>query len=256
MGQQRTDRALRHSHRQQAARRRSRAPVDRQPRQQQDSAGIWFSLMRRYSPLLLVIAWVLLLGAAIAAVTAIVDPKFSVQSSALRSKSSAAPSSALIESDQLPMQQLTGPVQPRRSSSTETRSPLSTGGALLISCAGGCLLLSRCLQPQSAPRRKRRIPKLDTRAQPLVFETANEASRAAIPDAPTGPISSGIAQYPPQSEPRHRQPEGFAASSLPETPVSVLASDQIHPLDWDGPSLADSLDLRQKRPLSYWLRDE
>lgn len=35
--------------------------------------------------------------------------------------------------------------------------------------------------------------------------------------------------------------------------TEVLPADQSHPLDWDEPSLADSLDLRQRRPLSDWL---
>lgn len=63
---------------------------------------------------------------------------------------------------------------------------------------------------------------------------------------------------------RHRTP----SASLPvateplsiqsaETPIPVRATlvpeEESHPLDWDEPSLADNLDLRQQRPLSHWL---
>jgi hypothetical protein len=46
-------------------------------------------------------------------------------------------------------------------------------------------------------------------------------------------------------------------SVIPNPPVAVEAEvipvEQTHPLDWDEPSLADSLDLRQRRSLSDWL---
>jgi hypothetical protein len=63
------------------------------------------------------------------------------------------------------------------------------------------------------------------------------------------------APYPVQykePQPQPAEPElSDAATQSP--PVTVIPKQQNHPLDWDEPSLADSLDLRQRRPLSHWL---
>jgi hypothetical protein len=52
-----------------------------------------------------------------------------------------------------------------------------------------------------------------------------------------------------------RLPSAAAAQteSAESTSAVVVPTEQDHPLDWDEPSLADSLDLRQRRPLSHWL---
>jgi hypothetical protein len=92
-------------------------------------------------------------------------------------------------------------------------SPLMSFGAIALSCALGCLLLSKTARPLSHPVRYKK------------------------PDAAVMPT--------PEIE--------NTDASEPSRPVTVIPKQQNHPLDWDEPSLADSLDLRQRRPLSHWL---
>jgi hypothetical protein len=91
-------------------------------------------------------------------------------------------------------------------------SPLLSFGAIALSCALGCLLLSRTARP---------VP------YPVQYKKPE-------PAVPTPEFENTDA-----SEPSHT--------------VTVMPKQQNHPLDWDEPSLADSLDLRQRRPLSHWL---
>jgi hypothetical protein len=97
--------------------------------------------------------------------------------------------------------------------SSDPALPLVSFGAIAASCALGCLLLSRTARP--AP-------------YPVQYK---EPTPTALPQ-PVEPESSDTAQ---------------------PSAVTVLPKQQNHPLDWDEPSLADSLDLRQRRPLSHWL---
>jgi hypothetical protein len=94
--------------------------------------------------------------------------------------------------------------------------PLLSFGAIALSCALGCLLLSKTARPTSYPVRYKE-PEPTALPQPSIAEFNN-------PD-----------------------------DSEPSKPVTVVPKQQNHPLDWDEPSLADSLDLRQRRPLSHWL---
>jgi hypothetical protein len=270
MGQPRIDHASRHADRQRVVRRQRRLQVDRDVHapERRSSLHLWVRLFQRHSPLLLLVTWTVLLGTAIAAVTAIVDPDVSVQSPSMQAKVGASanlPQQFAAQSDHLPVQRLTKQRQKSRRQATEPGSPLSAGGALLVSCAGGCLLLSRCLQPQSAARGRRRTgAKLASELQSMVHQDAAaplsaEAETAA--EAPTRraaqsrwPMDSTIMPLQSSPQPTSASPGVEAGPSLPVSPVSILAADQSHPLDWDEPSLADNLDLRQKRPLSYWLR--
>jgi hypothetical protein len=95
-------------------------------------------------------------------------------------------------------------------------APLLSFGAIALSCALGCLLLSKTARPTSYPVRYKE-PEPTALPQPSIAEFNN-------PD-----------------------------DSEPSKPVTVVPKQQNHPLDWDEPSLADSLDLRQRRPLSHWL---
>jgi hypothetical protein len=96
-------------------------------------------------------------------------------------------------------------------------APLLSFGAIALSCALGCLLLSKTARPTPYPVRYK-----------------DPAEPAALPQPSTSEFAN-----PDESE--------------PSKPVTVIPKQQNHPLDWDEPSLADSLDLRQRRPLSHWL---
>ncbi|MCU0523859.1 MAG: hypothetical protein MUF72_03430 [Elainella sp. Prado103] len=214
---------------------------------------------------------------------------------------------------------MTKAMPPKPASPTEPVSPLSAGGMLLLSCAGGCFLLSQCLQPR-AVRRKPLQQKTTLRSPSLAsaeptasanllgenfLEVPNEAGQAtqALPSQPAladrncpTPIDSASqnSAVPPLPRSTHLSATSFSPapanspnsphsaprttraatptliqeplgrlidqaleSVIPNPPVAVEAEvipvEQTHPLDWDEPSLADSLDLRQRRSLSDWL---
>jgi hypothetical protein len=107
--------------------------------------------------------------------------------------------------------------------------PLLSLGAIAFSCAIGCLLLSRRLHPRQPTRR-------------LEFSASSRAGATRRLADSTSPKANSSLQQP--------SSQTHATNSVP---VTVLPPDQSHPLDWDEPSLADSLDIRQKRPLSHWL---
>jgi uncharacterized membrane protein YdfJ with MMPL/SSD domain len=93
--------------------------------------------------------------------------------------------------------------------------PLISFGAIAVSCTLGCLLLSQVVRPAPRPAAKR------------LYQSRSTALGRSAADSK----------------------EGATADSA----VTVVPTEQNHPLDWDEPSLADSLDLRQRRPLSHWL---
>jgi hypothetical protein len=98
--------------------------------------------------------------------------------------------------------------------------PMRSLIAVGLSCAIGCLIMLQCLKPRRSAKRP----------QQTVFSAPS--ARAA--------------------HPRKIAPHKAAASAA-EHKISIVSSELSHPLDWDGPSLADSLDIRQKKPLSHWL---
>jgi uncharacterized membrane protein YdfJ with MMPL/SSD domain len=93
--------------------------------------------------------------------------------------------------------------------------PLISFGAIAVSCTLGCLLLSQVVRPAPRPAAKR------------LYQSRSTALGRSASDSKDGATS--------------------------DSAVTVVPTEQNHPLDWDEPSLADSLDLRQRRPLSHWL---
>lgn len=128
---------------------------------------------------------------------------------------------------------------PAQSSSTsgEPREtlPLLSLLAVGISCASGSLLISRYfLKPQQPPKRLR-LSK--SRYQPATHPSAR-------PDALAEP-----AAIPTDNPPLDSQ----STSASGSVAATIVPDEESHPLDWTEPSLADHLDLRQRRPLSHWL---
>jgi hypothetical protein len=99
--------------------------------------------------------------------------------------------------------------------------PYLSFGAIALSCTVGCLMLSQVLKSPPSPRL--------TRSSFLSHSQPTQTIPGQTEEFQTPPA---------QSE---------------DSSVTIVPEDQSHPLDWDEPSLADSLDLRQRRPLSYWL---
>lgn len=340
------------------------------------SLYLLFRLFRRHLLLVWLVAASLLVGMATAAIMSIVDPTASVAPPTARSPISTPaalpdpvtpdPVTPAPPDAQMPIVSPVAPSLPdsptvssnsvpaQATRSTEP-SPLSVGGLLLLSCAGGCFLLSQCLKPQPDRRHLRRRSSrssLATNAEPTqsisrsdrpqAAKQARSTESASVESAAVNPASSPIdnpidastdqvtpaadpalpkvrtatssdpgrptgnpfsgdprsnqspnpsfnqsnqpdpAAHHPSSQPN--QPNRSSASvskraamamiqeplgrlidqtleSMRASPVAVevvvetevLPADQSHPLDWDEPSLADSLDLRQRRPLSDWL---
>lgn len=245
-------------------------------------------LFQRHTGVLWLVVGALLVGTTAAAVMTIMDPTASVlpQSSISQSSSPQIP----IEPEQPAVIDRSGsssngsaverrqpdpePVLPVESRSAQPASPLSAGSMLLLSCAGGCFLLSQWLKPQPAAKRL-----VDSRARTIRPKTARSAQTITGSDKTLPTIadhSSGLSQ-PPKRPPVLASEVSRLKDTLPEqcegeqagdrtilepvpesepateVTVTVMPNGEIHPLDWDEPSLADNLDLRQQRPLSYWL---
>lgn len=111
--------------------------------------------------------------------------------------------------------------------------PLFALGTVALSCAVGCLWLSYRFKspPRPTPRfpaRPHRLPRPAVAVQPATVSISNPSSRSTL--AATQ-----------------------ASDPIKATPVAIVSSTEDHPLDWQEPSLADNLDIRQQRPLSHWL---
>lgn len=260
---------------------RASAQRPRQSPQPNQSATtqLLLRLIRHHSFVLLLGTWVLLLLTAGLAVVDMMSPSSSRQPSAT-SMSSAEPPVVTQAPPQSPDPQSNNgsPVDeplplnyglPRPVSNGENLPALSLL-AIALSCTTGCLLLSR----QMHRRRSDRHP------QPGAVwpSQSNAASPAATPSAqPILPPVIASTSSPKRQSPSFSiakpQPKPSSTTLIGATPqkatppsawvdeavskqasVSVVSADQSLPLDWDEPSLADHLDLRQRRPLSYWLQ--
>jgi hypothetical protein len=127
-------------------------------------------------------------------------------------------------------------------------SPFLALVTIALTCASGCVLISRGLKPQrsiNAGSKSVRIAK-----QPSVPQASPIHPSPFAPSSPT----AVTAHFPPIFVDPTPDPPSSPASALTE-PVTVVPPEQNHPLDWDEPSLADSLDLRQRRSISYWLKE-
>ena len=110
--------------------------------------------------------------------------------------------------------------------------PLLSLMAIALTCATGCIVLLRSLQPRRPTKR----------LQPLTSRSARAGKSRRSPEGSRTAAS--------------RTQPGSAAGSLGTVEVSLVPHEMQQPLDWDEPSLADSLDLRQRQPLSHWLQSD
>jgi hypothetical protein len=258
-------------------------------------------LLQRYTPLVWLAALSILVGSATAAITTILDPDASmpygisgsveftasthdpIQPDPLTSEelASSVPTST---ADVTPSQQVQQSESPSFVQSPSTQrfrqpsspaSPRSAVGAIALSCAAGCFLLSQWLKPkptsrrrvlfetsQPSPHQKRLSVKLQPQvdAQPVSTLPILASEEARLPQLPVPlsvprlPAASPISfDLNPAQMPSAETAEPVPTVQTPTVEVTVLPDGQSYPLDWNEPSLADSLDLRQRRPLSYWL---
>lgn len=113
--------------------------------------------------------------------------------------------------------------------------PFLAMGVTTLSMAMSWVLVSRSL------RSHRPTPRLEGRSgKPMALKTTavKQPPAATAPAMPPAIVTQPFAQNP------HSQTSAAAPAI-----VTVLPGNQSHPLDWDEPSLADSLDLRQRRSL-------
>lgn len=248
--------------------------------------------MRRYPVLGLLIAWAILVGMAIAATTTIMSPEASVNLKAA-APASPVPSSGLHQTQfpqtqspsatGLPTPALTAEADPLRPAIVRARpaaahSPSAAVSIILISCSAGCLFLSRCLKPRAAlssrrpdlagPARSRLeparpatpaflpvLPPAIPVPQPAAPEPNPELDDSfdlALPAQLEAPVYDGPLLAADETDSEPLDPEDGLDNGEP-VDATVVPEAQDHPLDWTEPSLADSLDLRQRRSLSYWL---
>lgn len=128
-------------------------------------------------------------------------------------------------------------------------------GALVLTCALGCWLLSRQLQAprRTSRKRRKRGPNAPLPHSPqLVSPPATRAVRKPV----TAP--QRLAAYDPAQPSIHAASPGPQVAAVPkqaaaETEVTVVPADAEHPLDWPEESLVNSVDVRRQRSLSSFL---
>lgn len=116
----------------------------------------------------------------------------------------------------------------RVSAREEANLPFLTLGLVALSCAATSFFLSYRSRPKQVGSRSHLSSKY--RRLPRHISSTKNTSKGKSASSPQR--NSNLGQ---------------------STPVTVIPSEQDHPLDWQEPSVADHLDLRQRRPLSYWL---
>jgi hypothetical protein len=114
--------------------------------------------------------------------------------------------------------------------------PFLTLGLMAFSCAIGCFLISHRSRSNHIGRR-----------------SITSSSYRQLPRNPSSVRSRKRMEPTGQTNPAAKYEDPAAANSSTNSPVTILPPNEAHPLDWDEPSVADNLDLRQRRPLSHWL---
>lgn len=121
--------------------------------------------------------------------------------------------------------------------------PLFALGTVAFSCAIGCLLLSYRLTSHQ-PKPQSKLPAHPQRLPRPPAPTLTQGTREQ------GTIRQGTSRTVESTVKKVRSNSSDAPTGAT---VAIVSPDESHPLDWDEPSLADHLDIRQRRPLSHWL---
>lgn len=183
---------------------------------------LFLKLCQRYSLPLLITVWLLLGVLATLAARSILDPNASIP---LVSQPTESPSpKAVSSSPALPGVSLSE-VQSSKHQGDDL--PFVALGAIAFTCATGCLMITRTLQPRRSTKN-------------LHSHLSSQSQNNLEQSAPPSQVPSA-------------QPEATDSSDVASANVTVVPVEQGHPLDWDEPSLADSLDLRQQHSALSWL---
>lgn len=170
--------------------------------------------------------------------------------------------SAIVAEPDLPSSSVASSSMTAMSMETVT-VPWWSMAALVGTCALGCIAISRRLQaPPRTRQRRRRSPHRQSRrssrqtAAPPVKRLQPSAGEEPLVRVETRPSQgkahqgSGSELHP--SAATSPAPDGAPASGSPAAAVTVVPSEQAHPLDVPD-SLVHDLDLRQRRSLSSLL---
>ena len=129
--------------------------------------------------------------------------------------------------------------------------PVWSLGALVLSCAAGCLAINHYLNaPPAPPVKTLRQPKHPKAGKPTL-RSLKRLKPYTSPEVnpPNPPI--GEAQRSPQPAANAHSPEAPSLSAKPVA-TTVVPPTENNPLDWPDGSLAHQLDLRQQKSLSSW----
>lgn len=169
----------------------------------------------------------------------------------------------------------------------KSRIPLWLFGAIALSCTAGSIFVSKHLTqtdplhptPRPRPRPPRAVKQAARKASlPPVSKVKQKKLRPAnpqtrsVPSGSTSTLASRVRQpYPVPAYPQPpaqpaivptRRSTALPAQAYPvprpappvsQPAVTIVPSEENHPLDWGEASLADMLDLRKQRSLSSWL---
>jgi hypothetical protein len=141
-------------------------------------------------------------------------------------------------------------------------------GAIAVTCTAGSILVSKRLaqveRPQKLSRRKRPVkyaagsPRRSAPAKPAqrkrlkpFSEQEIQFSAASNPYASPRASAAPIPFKPPPVV--KRNPKSASKKGTVQVPVTVVPSDENHPLDWNDASLAHLMDIRKRRSLSSWM---
>jgi hypothetical protein len=188
---------------------------------------------RRYPLALLTAAWIGFLLIAIVAfrdMTSLDTSNPQVLSPAISSPIAVSPDLS-AQPAEIPIQISPTPEPSPKLQSTEGSLPILSLVAIALSCAVGCMIILQALKPRRPPER--------SHSSAFSKPAASRRSKALGTRA--------VSKFQQTIQPQ------LVASADSAIIPSVVPSDISQPLDWDEPSLADNLDLRQRRPLSHWL---
>ncbi|WP_421654680.1 hypothetical protein [Leptothermofonsia sp. ETS-13] len=164
-------------------------------------------------------------------------------------------------------------------------------GAIAITCTAGSILVSKRLAQVERPHHRLSRPKRPVqysskvrRPGPSNRPRAPQGRRLKSFSEGEFPLSGTYSSYPPpppstststsfklppaikskaklasgHSAPKYAPQKPSVPESVPQknvapVPVTVVPSEESHPLDWGDPSLADLMDIRKRRSLSSWI---
>lgn len=152
-----------------------------------------------------------------------------------------------LESEKTQAEVVAAAPQPQVVQPSQAASSFGMLVILALCCAGATLLLARQLRPVK-PTSQRRVLN-----RSMKFQPQHPAPQPAIAVAPPPPSPPQTQPAPPPA-PRPAQPISYQVAKPNPKPakpkVSVVPSEQEHPLDWREAGLANMMDIRKRGSIS------